>query len=271
MLRLIIIFWLILPSLAQAGVIETNEWDNLSRPNWFYGGRPMSIDNSAGSPSGGGALKLTFGPGSQTESITGGIARYQYQQGYAEVYFGHWIKWSNNWLWHPIGSKINYFDANVGSDGFQSNVLTAIAGDGNNTGGCRSGLLQTVQRIWDSGSYNMPQNQWPNYCPGQWYWLEWHLKMNTPGSANGIYELWVNGVLVSSVLNMALAGPTQNGVWQDAQHSPEYGGGGFANIPSEQYIWIDHTVISTTRIGMPGTASGGDTTPPVAPVGLRIQ
>ena len=270
LLRLLVCLFFF-PAVASAAVIETNEWDNLTRPNWFYGGRPVEIDFGAAPPSGGGALKFRFGPGSQTESISGGIARYALQQNYQELYVGHWIKWSSNWLWHPVASKMDYFYSYPGSDGFGSNVLTAVYGNSTNTGGCRGGALQTVQRIWSSGSYNMPQNGNPNFCPGQWYWVEWHLKMNTPGSANGIYEFWVNGVLISSVFDMAVAAPGANGFWQDAQHSPEYGGGGSATLPVEQNIWVDHTVLSTTPIGVPGGPPPPDTTPPSPPTNFTVN
>ena len=52
------------------------------------------------------------------------------------------------------------------------------------------------------------------------------------------------------------------------QHTAEYGGSG-STLTATQYWWVDHTVISTTRIGRPSV--GGDTTAPVAPASFIVR
>lgn len=263
---------LLLPSLAQAA-LETNEWTVLNQAGWGYGGRTPEIDNSTDTPAGGGALNFRFGPAAtgSSESMSGGHIGYGTNLP-QEYYFGHWVKWSSNWLWHPNGSKIDYFVSVAGPDGFGSNVMVFVWGNQTMTGGCRSGIGMHVQRIWGGGTYSLPQTGSVSLCPGTWYWVESHVRANTPGQADGTFEFWINDVPISSVSNMAMVGPTQSGAWQHAQHSPEYGGGPFGPMPNEQDMWVDHTVISTTRIGRPGgSPPAGDTTAPSAPTSLTVN
>lgn len=48
------------------------------------------------------------------------------------------------------------------------------------------------------------QYRWGNFClqKGRWYCIEQRVKMNSPGTADGILEQWVNGVKVFSKTNM---------------------------------------------------------------------
>jgi hypothetical protein len=48
------------------------------------------------------------------------------------------------------------------------------------------------------------QYRWGNFClqKGRWYCIEQRVKLNTPGSADGVLEQWVNGVKVFSKTNL---------------------------------------------------------------------
>jgi hypothetical protein len=85
---------------------------------------------------------------------------------------------------------------------------------------------------------------------------------------NGVLEVWINDVLQGSWTNLRWR-DKQNNTWAHFLHSPEWGGGG-GTIPAEQFIWIDHTVISTTRIGRPGPSPTADTSAPPSPI-LRVN
>ena len=102
-----------------------------------------------------------------------------------------------------------------------------------------------------------------------WYWLEYHCVENTVGQANGILEVWVNGNKVMHHTDVTYR--TNNRQFGSVLLGAEWGGGGGV-IHQQQYFWVDHTTISTTRIGMPGTTPiGVDIIPPASPSGLRIQ
>lgn len=286
----LLLLLLLLPKLAQATVLELNDWDNLTRPGWTYGGRQVEIENGTGTPSGGGALKFRYGevdgngvgiPTTQTESRTGGIVNWNASYP-SEFYVGHWIKWSPNWLWHPTGSKIDYFMDNQSqappNDSFNIMVLVWGLEPGvilTPEPGCRGGIGSTPQFVWGTGSYNLPQIGGVEFCPGIWYWVQFHIKMSTPGGANGIFEFWVNnGPPIMSSFDVRMGGPTHNGQWSAFSHSPEYGGGGTVTLPTEQDIWMDHTVIATTKAetNMPGGGAGDPVPgPPAIPSGLTIH
>ena len=111
------------------------------------------------------------------------------------------------------------------------------------------------------------------YADTNWHRYDFHIKVNTIGSNNGIFEWWYDGVLKIS----------KNDVhWKDAGSSAGIGwntihiGGNSDNAyanPGEQWYAIDDVVVSTTPIPadyVPGRGST-DTTPPAPPANLRTR
>ena len=243
---------------AQAVVIETNEWSTRTQAGWAYNAPPV-IDNATNTPAGGGALKMTYPAGTYTTSMGGGRAEYTIPGQPTELYIGHWIKWSSPFDWNPIGTKIDYLvmrEASTAS-GFRDNFLTMIQNNG-------STLTFTQQLVSAPGTQNRyPNRGGVNIQKNRWYWLEIHARLNTVGQANGFLEIWVDDVLIMQHSDVTYR--TTNASWGQYQHSPEWGGGG-GTINQEQYIWFDHTVLSTTRIGRPTSSPPGDTTAPRSPV-----
>lgn len=59
------------------------------------------------------------------------------------------------------------------------------------------------------GNYSFSQNVWPaelDMNKDQWYCMEAHVKLNTPGVANGIYESFLNGQAAASANNWTFLG-----------------------------------------------------------------
>lgn len=251
----------ILTGNAHAVVLETNEWLNRTQPGWDYNTPTLpSIDNATDTPAGGGALRMMYFAGTYSTSTGGGRAEYSHlPAGLTELYMGHWIKWSSPFDWNPVGTKFDYLfmrDAAVPAGG-RDNFLTMIQNNGT--------TLTFTQQLWNAPG---TQNRYPNrgsvsIQKNRWYWLEIHSRLNTVGQANGFLEIWLDDALIMQHNDVTYR--TTNTTIGSFLHSPEWGGGG-GTINQNQYIWFDHTVLSTTRIGRPTSSQPGDTTAPRSPV-----
>jgi hypothetical protein len=286
--HLLVLLLLLVASPAWATVLVTQDWDSMPGAPWSFGGASTTIDASAGSPSGGGALKITCFQQTLTQFSTScGRAEIPVPGALDEVWFGSWSKWSTNWAWHPIATKYDYiFQQPDPVCGHNDNLL--LANYPGSIGGPSGGLLPTAQMVWNHnnpgscaipGTYNMPIVQNFQFVPGNWYWIQHHVKAGGAGACNGIYEQFVGtastGVTVRVVYepNLCLRSPNSAAGWSIFQHSLEYGGSGPATIPADQYQWRDHFVMATTQAetNMPGGAPPTpDTTPPTQVTGLTV-
>ncbi len=242
---------------AHAVVLETNEWSNRTQAGWAYNAPPV-IDNTTNTPAGGGALKMTYQPGTYSTSTGGGRAEFSGLSG-TELYVGHWFKYSPDFVFNPFSTKIDYMWVN--SNQIATNSLAAFTIREQNQGR----LFAIDVSIQGNGQLaSIPHTVYaaanPRLQTNKWYWLEYHVRMNdvigTSGSLadvvpNGVLEVWLDDVLQGSWSNLRWRDGA-NRTWKYFLHSPEWGGGG-GTIPATQYMWFDHTVISTTRIGMPAT------------------
>jgi hypothetical protein len=250
---------------AHAEVIELNEWSTRTQAPWVYSSvtRP-SIDNETDTPAGGGALKFTYSPGVYAVSTSGGRAGYESLSG-TELYVGHWLKYSPGFTFNPFSTKIDYmwvdskqiatgnlaaFTIREQAQGQKFAIDVSIQGNGP-----LAGIPHTVYA-----------DAKPRLQADVWYWIEFHVRMNdvigTSGSPadvvpNGILEVWLDDVLQGSWNDLRWRDGAER-QWKAFLHSPEWGGGG-GTIPAEQYVWYDHTVISTERIGRPVSTPPGTT------------
>ena len=265
---------------AHALVIETNEWSNRTQTGWIYTqGRP-NIDSSVTSPSGGSTLRFDYTAGTYTDASTsGGKAEFGNLTG-RDLYVGHWVKWSSNWVWHSVGSKIDYQWIAVPSftTGQNACFTIHILPDG------RTVVL--TSNISGNGVFSSLPHDYRVTLPSafqfnRWYWIEYHVRLNDvtadlnpPTFANvvpnGLIEFWVDDIPRLSRTDVRFTDRV-NQSWKTFLHSPEWGGGSPGGIIPEPGIslWVDHTVISTTRIGRPGGA--GDTTAPATPAGWIVR
>ncbi len=296
MLRIwITLFLLLFAPAAQALVIDTNEFNNKTQAGWSYSNAeadlyPIITSPIGGSsPSGGTAITGRHVAGIKTSSTSGGTSAYDIPSQYnlTEIYYGYWVKYSSPFSWHPIATKQSFTvnrtpsAGNVGTS--QDNMALTISGL---TG---TYMAATAQLWWNNCTYT-PRPDWATqvctrnynqnkasmtFVPGTWYWVETYSKMNTVGnglssSHDGIYRVWVNDVLMMEHFDVVLR--TNNSVFGLVKNTPILGGGGTWTLPQTQYVYYDHSVTSTTRIGMPGGIAPPppppDTTPPSAPTGL---
>jgi hypothetical protein len=93
---------------------------------------------------------------------------------------------------------------------------------------------------------------------GQWYQIEMHVVLNTPGQNDGVLEAWADGTQVYEKTDIRFRDVDTlkvEQVWFDNYY------GGSWTIPADMYIDYDNAVISWSYIGpvsnTPGTGGGG--------------
>ena len=272
MLILRVLACILFPVWAHAAVVELNEWNTRTQSGWAYSSvtENPTLDLSpigGSSPSGGSAIRGNLYPGLVTSSVAGGTSAFSAVPSsvHNEIYTGFWIKWSNPFDWHPIATKFMVttmrdpvVNGNVGNG--RDNFVLVIGPNGQS-------LIFTTQ-LWNcppctQNRYNNRSSV--NIQKGRWYWVEFHARLNTVGQADGLIEVWFDDVLVLQHTDVPLR-TSNTSIGQMAQ-TPIWGGGcnPACSINQTQSIWYDHTVISTTRIGRPGSTQSGDTTAPRSP------
>lgn len=132
-----------------------------------------------------------------------------------------------------------------------------------------------AQGLYDAnpryGSQNMLQNQAVkfNQPDNKWVCHEYHIRLNSPGVSDGLYEAWSTNMTDSGPTikhsyypNRQFLGPTpsdrmpSDARWFKLRMYRQDGLGS---------MWKDNILFSTTRVGCSGgVGSGGDSTPPAA-------
>jgi hypothetical protein len=127
-----------------------------------------------------------------------------------------------------------------------------------------------VEGSWSLGSVNFTGG--PTASSTSWDQVEVECLLNTPGQANGLVRMWVNGVLYIERLNLQLRGPTPTSInsqgllnksthrFDQAQIFVQNGLGS---------IYYDRFAVGNTRIGLVSGQTSSDTTPPATPSGVR--
>lgn len=107
--------------------------------------------------------------------------------------------------------------------------------------------------------------------PGRWYTIEVRRRLNDPGQRNGIFQMWVDGVLIAEHTTVLYRVPFDGTFGSDMTFGTNFvmisdymSGGSTQN----QSIYYDDIKISTTPIGLGTTPT--PTPLPSAPANLRI-
>ena len=80
---------------------------------------------------------------------------------------------------------------------------------------------------------------------GQWRCIEGHVRLNTPGANDGVFEFWIDESLEASRSDLGWRGTfTAQGL--NAVFFENYWNEG---SPVEQRRWFDDVVVATTPIG----------------------
>jgi hypothetical protein len=200
-----------------------------------------------------GNLKVAFGrtPSGTFRAVDRGTANYR------DVYWRVWVRNQPGWRSGPdikmsratVFAGSNWTQAAIGhvwSGGADGNFLIIDPASGTDAGGS----LRTT-RYNDFGNL-----RWLGYASGQtpilktssagaWRCVEAHMRLNDPGQANGVLELWIDGRLdarrsglnwVGSYSAYGINAIMLENYWNDGS-------------PVDQERYFDNLVVSTRRIG----------------------
>lgn len=208
-------------------------------------------------------------------NATGGANSHLYFSPVNELYVGFWWKPSNPFPGWDTGAVNKFAMFRHASGGHSYLMLQSKSGvrGGPYNAHFALGFDGTISNShlgngWGDvvGTWNL----WPNrgssdVVLGSWHRMEFYFKKSsTPTSRDGVLRWWMNGSLIADFTQVnypsAFADVGLTPIWD----SPHNLGGVTA-----EYHWYDHVRVSAPSGG--GSAPKGDTSPPVAPTGLRAN
>lgn len=296
-LRLLFLLLVLLVVPAQATIwidddferplVETAGWDFAA--GWCRAAGSQTrvtpcpeIDISTESPfSGSRSIKMTYNaawsdpnPQTHTQAIF-----WRLPGGKEDIYLRYYKRTVGFQYTANTGTKLMYYKTTQQtSAGGASPTFFSIYWWGSREQGSASQLIaQTCPRDQGAGGIGPYDscNLYPNIASvqqadNQWYCIEEHIKMNTPGVANGLAETWINGTQTVGYYNVMFRGtdpnhPSTNSSLTKIDFIEIYKQNGHG------LMYIDKWAAGDQRIGCTGTppvTPPSDTTPPSAPSGL---
>lgn len=105
---------------------------------------------------------------------------------YDNLYVRLYVKFSDPYNWGNVDDKGIYFQ-NSGGASVIHNVKMEYSSWGTGKPNLASyALLNRGERLYQNQGNDL------KFEPGRWYMVEMHIKLNTPGVPDGVYELWVD-------------------------------------------------------------------------------
>jgi hypothetical protein len=209
-----------------------------------------------------GYLHLTFGRNpvnSQSNSTT------DFREVYWRLYLRNEVGWSGNpYKLSRVTSfaNANWAQAMIGhiwGDGTGSDLIMDPASGINANGQLATTGYNDFANLQWLGLVRGQTQIFATANAGHWYCVESHVKLNTPGASDGVFEFWIDGNLEASSSDLNWVGPwTQYGI--NVLMIENYWNNG---APSQQVRYLDELMLATSRIGCLTNA-------PAAPTNLQI-
>jgi uncharacterized protein YjdB len=161
------------------------------------------------------------------------------------IYAAYWMQLSSNWVGHQSNINKSVFFPVAANN----RVYTMVQGTGT-TGPMNVAIgLQGLPQPYTANGITGPSvNLTPNIVNvpiirGVWHKYEVVFVCNTPGSANGTAEMWVDGIKVMQYSGIVYAAVGENARWEGINWGPIWGGAGGA-ITTPFYARMDHMYVS---------------------------
>lgn len=215
----------------------------------------------SGSKSLKGTYSASYGPPTPQSNVvinTVGISRSFPPT--TDLYNRYWYR-TSGFTYGAVGTKHIYWKGNPGLPNFFS---------ANWWGGGELGFAAQV--LADCGYTTC--NLYPNmarkpFANNVWYCVEEHVKLNTPGLADGMLEVWIDGTQTLGYYKRTFRGTAVNGPNGNSSTMA------FNNLVIYKQIgdglmYYDQFAAGNTRIGCGGSVQA-DTTPPASPAMLSVR
>ena len=178
----------------------------------------------------------------------GGQVRFVAPTLYRELYAGMYWRSNPQFQGRIVVNKMFFLrSSSIQSNGFIGWMARNPSGNASgplvfavNGGASNQHILGPTS---DSGSFFFPNVGNGNVSAGVWYKLEWRLRASTTmTSQDGAYQLWINGVLVSSYLNINYSNGTGLDEWVMNQTWDGSGDMGSSNTVTWEH-YLDHLML----------------------------
>jgi hypothetical protein len=231
-----------------AGMSRLREIAFSSASDLTFPGQPGSqagfVDSSAPfSPDRVARFKYPAGDG--TEFFTGDV-EMQLPLGTVRAYISYNWRLSTGFTLHPDNLKMWYFYRDVNQS--QGSLVTGIQPTGGSLSSGSFRLNGVPQTAGGPGVMGPNQAGAPTLVRDRWYHTEVLVVMNTAnGVANGTLKQWIDGTLYMNHTNVVYSEGSGSLQWGRLHLVPYYGGNAPGHmIPQDQYLYIDHAIISTS-------------------------
>lgn len=178
-----------------------------------------------------------------------------------EIYFRYYLRFGNDWNPYLDGGKMpgiagTYGKAGWGmrkSDGYNGWSVRGAFASRPASAKSAVGLTALGSYVYHADIEDSSGEYWGwNGGPSgllennRWYAIEQHVKLNTPGKKNGLFQVWVNGSQVFKRTDIRFRHVPNlkiETVWLDVYH------GGVSPAPKDMALYIDNVVIAREYIG----------------------
>lgn len=188
--------------------------------------------------------------------------RYNFPQPPEEAYFRYYLWLDPSWKPDADGGKLPGFASTQGQAGWGRRKSDGVNGWSLRGGFARRPVDDPAVRDWTAMSSYVYHPEmveqtgdvwgWSGAAgvgllkSGRWYCIEQHVRLNTPGRKDGLFEAWVDGRMVLRREQVRLRDVPNlriESVWFDIYY------GGLAPATSDMTLYIDKVVIAQRYIG----------------------
>lgn len=244
---------------SDASVVMVSDFENDGwAKDWSYHyGNATTVTSDAArqfEPLQGRALRVSIPRGSNYGIDSG----YKFAQKIGsepeEIYFRYYLRFASNW--NPSwDGKLPGTAGRYNAGGWGGNVSTG------SNGWSARGIFEVPNRDGavpiGNYVYHVGMSQWGdhflwqneglgNLQKNRWYCIEQYLKLNTPGSNNGVMRGWVDGKLAFEKSGLRFRDVSRlkiEEVWFNVYH------GGDATPPADIDLYMDNMVVARQYIG----------------------